>query len=210
MPRYFKSTRRTERNPVMRDISDVVIFRPTEDLVRMSGYGTGPAPNPRRKKRPEPAFGPEELYAGNARFLVRTALIRSDEAMVEPRPVIHSPYDAALLCSHLVFADQEHLVILTMDAANRLSAIFESAIGGTSEAGQTALHLIKVPLLVSAAATVMVHNHPGGDATPSGNDLSVADKFEKSLECIGCTMMDFMIVAENGYWSRMFGKVEKW
>ncbi len=53
----------------------------------------------------------------------------------------------------------------------------------------------------SAAALVLVHNHPSGDPTPSSEDRSVTQRLERVGEILGIRVLDHVVVAEQGYFS---------
>ena len=53
----------------------------------------------------------------------------------------------------------------------------------------------------SAAALVLVHNHPSGDPTPSGEDRQVTERLQEAGEVIGIRVLDHVIVAERGFHS---------
>lgn len=53
----------------------------------------------------------------------------------------------------------------------------------------------------SAAALVLVHNHPSGDPEPSGEDHEVTGRLARAGELLGIRVIDHVIVAERGYYS---------
>ena len=53
----------------------------------------------------------------------------------------------------------------------------------------------------SAAALVLVHNHPSGDPTPSGEDFEVTRRLVEAGELLGIRVMDHVVVAERGFYS---------
>ena len=53
----------------------------------------------------------------------------------------------------------------------------------------------------SAAAIVLVHNHPSGDPTPSAEDRSVTLRLRQAGELLGIRVVDHVIIAERGYYS---------
>ena len=53
----------------------------------------------------------------------------------------------------------------------------------------------------SAAALVLVHNHPSGDPTPSSEDRRVTDRLVEAGEGLGIRVLDHVVVAEHGYHS---------
>jgi DNA repair protein RadC len=53
----------------------------------------------------------------------------------------------------------------------------------------------------SAAALVLVHNHPSGDPSPSGEDRRVTERLVRAGEVLGIRVLDHVVVAEHGYHS---------
>jgi DNA repair protein RadC len=53
----------------------------------------------------------------------------------------------------------------------------------------------------SAAALVLVHNHPSGDPAPSAEDRQVTDRLVRAGELLGIRVLDHVVVAEGGYHS---------
>lgn len=88
-----------------------------------------------------------------------------------------------------------------MDAGNQVLAIHEAAIGITSSSMTSAQHLSKVALLSGATSLAMVHNHPSGNPKPSADDEVITRKIKATLECIGITFLDHVIVGYDGWYS---------
>jgi len=53
----------------------------------------------------------------------------------------------------------------------------------------------------SAAALVLVHNHPSGDPAPSREDEQVTERLSRAGELLGIRVVDHVIVAERGFHS---------
>jgi DNA repair protein RadC len=51
----------------------------------------------------------------------------------------------------------------------------------------------------SAAALILVHNHPSGDPTPSAEDREVTGRLVRAGELLGVRVMDHVVVAERGF-----------
>jgi len=51
----------------------------------------------------------------------------------------------------------------------------------------------------NAASIILVHNHPSGDPTPSEDDIKVTKKIAEAGNLLGITLMDHIIVSDNGY-----------
>ena len=46
--------------------------------------------------------------------------------------------------------------------------------------------------------TLIVHNHPSGDPTPSRGDIDMTGQVKDALEKIGITLHDHIIIGRNG------------
>ena len=53
----------------------------------------------------------------------------------------------------------------------------------------------------SAAAVLVVHNHPSGDPTPSEEDRRVTRRLAEAGALLGVPLLDHVVVAERGYTS---------
>jgi DNA repair protein RadC len=56
-------------------------------------------------------------------------------------------------------------------------------------------------LSTSAAALLLVHNHPTGDPTPSAEDIAITRRLKEAGEIIGIKVLDHVIVGTEGYLS---------
>lgn len=180
---------------------DVTLFAPTEDLADTPQNVLRANPQLRRRKLPTLEHPALDLYAGYSDYLVKTALIRSEKWRGGAGPTVGSGQAAADLTMHLAHADQEHMVILATNNQTRLMAIHESAIGGASQMGIELRQMLKVPVLVGASNVIMVHNHPGGDPTPSRQDVAMTQAAFAAFKCLEIRLLDHVIVAMNGYYS---------
>lgn len=191
----------------------VILYAPASDLVQTERVRPNPdykadrpakLPKPRRRKALEhPAL---ELYGGYDKFLVRTALIRAEGYDATKAVQISSPADVAQLCRHLVYADNEYLVTVALDRGNKLRAINEAGIGPADHVAFTAMQILKVAVLTSASALVMVHNHPSGNPMPSGDDMRATQAVRKAADCVGLDVLDHVIVASEGWYSIASGE----
>jgi DNA repair protein RadC len=53
----------------------------------------------------------------------------------------------------------------------------------------------------SAAALILVHNHPSGDPTPSPEDREITHRLVRAGNLLGVRVLDHVVVAERGYCS---------
>lgn len=169
--------------------ADIVIVEP-------SHTPNAGEPRKRRKKKLWTPEEPVELYGGHEGLLVRTALLRSSHYESDKRaPVIKQAEDLATLAEHIGFMDQEHVVVFALNQRNKVVGIYEVAIGPSDHAFLMAKDVIKVLLLTGARAAALVHNHPGGDPSPSTEDMTLTKAVSEALACVDLHLLDHVIVS---------------
>ena len=50
-----------------------------------------------------------------------------------------------------------------------------------------------------AAGMILVHNHPSGDASPSGDDLEITRRLVQVGDLVGIRVLDHVIVGDGAY-----------
>jgi DNA repair protein RadC len=59
--------------------------------------------------------------------------------------------------------------------------------------------VVKRALELSATAVILVHNHPGGDPSPSRADIHMTQTIIEVARPLGIAVHDHLIVARNGH-----------
>lgn len=54
-------------------------------------------------------------------------------------------------------------------------------------------------IIASAAAVILVHNHPSGDPEPSEEDIALTGRLVQAGRILGIEVLDHVIVAKRGY-----------
>ena len=68
--------------------------------------------------------------------------------------------------------------------------------------------IVKRALEHSAAAIILLHNHPSGDPTPSKADIDITQKIIEAAATINVTVHDHVIITETGHYSfKSFGLI---
>ncbi len=120
----------------------------------------------------------------------------------------HLPEGAALRSPEDVFRHfgarlrrltQERFVVVFLDGRHRVLGE-ETVSQGTLTASLVHPREVFRPALrASAAALILVHNHPSGDPTPSAEDRAVTERLTRAGEILGVRVLDHVVVAERGY-----------
>jgi DNA repair protein RadC len=94
---------------------------------------------------------------------------------------------------------QEVLVVVGLDNRNRPVCEIEVARGSLTEC-QVGPREVFRPLITEAAArSVIVHNHPSGDCTPSPFDVLLTRRLAEVGELIGIPVIDHIVVGRGTY-----------
>jgi DNA repair protein RadC len=102
---------------------------------------------------------------------------------------------------HLSERAEEYVYLVCMTVRCRPICFFEVA-HGTCNAAMIGIREIFVrALLCGAAEIVLVHNHPGGLAEASKEDMCVTEKVQKASDLIGISFCDHIIISQDSYYS---------
>ena len=93
----------------------------------------------------------------------------------------------------------ERVYLLLFDNSMRLIACCHLDDGAVNCSKVTLRRVAELALLKHASSVVLAHNHPMGLAIPSSADIEVTHSVENSLETVGVTFLEHIIVTENSY-----------
>lgn len=143
--------------------------------------------------------------AGAARLLACLEMSRRASAWSRgARPSIHTPEDVVDLCApQLRGLDREHFWSLSLNIKNRLLKMSEVSVGSLNASIVHPRELFKDAVKASAASVVVVHNHPSGDATPSGADIQLTRRLVKAGDVLGIDLLDHVVIGDGGEFSSL-------
>lgn len=115
------------------------------------------------------------------------------------RATISTPEDVVALClPQLRGADREHFWVLILNTKNRLLRLAEVSVGSLNASIVHPRELFREAVRLSAAAVVVVHNHPSGDPTPSGADIQLTKRLAKAGDVLGIELLDHVVIGDAG------------
>jgi len=119
---------------------------------------------------------------------------------------IRGPKDAAdLLQSEIGFLDREAVRAISLNSANVVIAVDNVSLGGLAAAPAHPREIFKAPLKRSAAAIILVHNHPSEDIKPSKVDLEETRRLAAAGELLGIRLLDHIIISRGRHYSMLEG-----
>jgi len=98
---------------------------------------------------------------------------------------------------------REHFGIMLLDQQNRLIEFVDLFVGTLNQASVHTREVIQTVLDYQAAAVVLAHNHPSGDATPSRADIDITQTIAEALDLIEVRCLDHIIIGDKGRWSSL-------
>jgi DNA repair protein RadC len=96
---------------------------------------------------------------------------------------------------------QEIVVALLLNGQNQPLAEKEITQGTPTQATVYVRRVIEEALRHSAAAVVLVHNHPSGNPEPSAGDDETTRGLLKACKLVQLVLLDHVIVGESGHYS---------
>ena len=116
------------------------------------------------------------------------------------QPLITSPADAAnLLMPDMMYLEQEHLRLVLMDTRNRLLSTPTIYKGSLNTSVIRIGELFRAAIKENAAAFIVAHNHPSGDASPSPEDVRVTRKIVEAGKLLDIEVLDHVIIGHQRY-----------
>jgi len=114
---------------------------------------------------------------------------------------INTPDDIASQVPELRTARQEHLIVLTLDGANRLIEKRIISIGILNSSLVHPREVFADAITDRAASIVVIHNHPSGTLQPSDADIEITNRLSGSGKLLGITLLDHLIITKTAYMS---------
>lgn len=123
-------------------------------------------------------------------------------AGVEERPLVSSPQEVSnLVMEEMRYLDREHFRAVLLDSKNRVVAIEAVAVGILNSSLVHPREVFKAAVVRSAAAVILVHNHPSGDPSPSHDDIAITQRLVEAGKIIGIQVLDHIIIGDGKYCS---------
>jgi DNA repair protein RadC len=121
---------------------------------------------------------------------------------IKEKPQIRSSRDAYNAIAPLLMdLAHEEFWILLLNRSNHVIGRANISRGGTAGTVVDAKIIFKKALEMQASGLILCHNHPSGSLQPSQADISVTRKLKEGGTYLDISILDHLIVSENGYCS---------
>jgi DNA repair protein RadC len=129
---------------------------------------------------------------------LRAALELGRRMLTEPlqeRPIVRSPTDVAeLLIPEMAGLEQEQMRVVLLNTKNRIIGMPLVYQGSLHTTVIRVGELFRDAVRQNAAAVIVVHNHPSGDATPSPEDVAVTREIVQSGKLLDIDVLDHLVI----------------
>lgn len=144
-------------------------------------------------------IGPAKLASLRAAFeigarLARAPLVRGEK--LESPEQVYAHFGARLRRVR-----QEVFFVLLLDTRHRLIDSVEVSRGSLNQSLVHPREVFAPALRESAAAILVLHNHPSGDSRPSRDDHEVTRRLARAGEILGIRLLDHVVVGGDAYTS---------
>lgn len=130
--------------------------------------------------------------------LGRRAAVTKDKGKIK----ISTPADVANLYLPLMRdLQQEIFKVLLLDSANHLINEVEITRGTLNSSLVHPREVFRAAITEPAAAIIMLHNHPSGNAEPSSEDIQITRQLVEASKIIGIPVHDHVILSGNSFTS---------
>lgn len=125
-------------------------------------------------------------------------LTQQDAAVVQ----VKSPQDvAAWIMEDLRYLQHEQFRLLMLNAKNVITACEEVSRGSLSSSIVHPREVFAPAIKRSAAAVILIHNHPSGDPSPSQEDINVTRRLVEVGRLVGIDVLDHLIIGDGVFCS---------
>jgi DNA repair protein RadC len=95
----------------------------------------------------------------------------------------------------------EVLFAVFLDAKNAVLTSKELSEGTVSQAAAYPRRIVEEALKCKATSLILAHNHPGGVAEPSADDLRITEEIRNALALVEVSLQEHIILAGSDYYS---------
>lgn len=119
---------------------------------------------------------------------------------VYAREPIRNTFDAArILKEQFADFDREYVYVVNVTSSGKPISYHMVGIGDTNATHFPISTMFKTALLQNAVSIIICHNHPGGTAYPSTEDISATKAIIEAGRMLGIRVLDHFIFTPHDY-----------
>jgi len=98
---------------------------------------------------------------------------------------------------------QECFYVITLNTKNKIIQKHMISMGLLDSAPVHPREVFYPACMDGARAIIVVHNHPSGDSTPSGQDIKITEKLIKAGKIMDIPVLDHVIITPSDQWTSL-------
>jgi len=126
---------------------------------------------------------------------LKLALIKEPGASASHE--IRTPADAHDFLAPMKNLSEEHFVTLHLNARHQVIGYHVVSHGTISASLVHPREVYKAAILSNAYTLILAHNHPGGSASASADDIKTTEQLVKAGQLMGVNVLDHLIVTDR-------------
>lgn len=136
---------------------------------------------------------------------ILSAIELGKRVSLEKRPMlgkINSPSTVVeFFQNQLRHLNKEEFIVVFLNTKNIISSYEVISIGSLNASVVHPREVFNRAIKKSAAAILLVHNHPSGNPTPSKEDEAITKRLSEVGQIIGIRVLDHLIISDDQYFS---------
>ena len=117
--------------------------------------------------------------------------------IITPGKTIKSPQDVLGLCEGLCKVPVEMMVQILLNTKNGLIGVMMVGMGITDACLVDPKVIARNIGITMASASILVHNHPSGDTTPSAEDVGITKSVIEAAQIMDSKLLDHIIIGHK-------------
>lgn len=101
-----------------------------------------------------------------------------------------------IVSSEIYRPESENLVVVVVNTRRRAKGFHIISVGTLDTLLVHPREVFRIPLMLCAAAIILVHNHPSGDPTPSEADVKVTRDLVRGGQLLKLEVLDHLIMGD--------------
>ncbi len=114
---------------------------------------------------------------------------------------LKEPDSVYYMCSDMTLMKNETVRVISLDTKLNYCGMTTVSVGTLDTSVVHPREVYRYAISKSAAAVILVHNHPSGDPKPSAADDAVTRKITDAGEALGIKLVDHVIIGRGRFYS---------
>jgi len=106
---------------------------------------------------------------------------------------------AELFMPEMRYEKREIAKVIILNSKNVILRIIDISLGGSNFVCLEPRDVLSEAVKMQSPRIILVHNHPSGDAKPSGEDIRTTDRIYECSSIMGIELVDHVIIGDGTY-----------